>query len=143
MATREHHLAEFDNEVRHGKVSLTPPLTTVERYFSHSQFFIQADCSRRIVPPELSNRRASRPDAEIPKILSQQCRRDSAPTRYGMDNQVFDEGTGPALGDSDNVCRSLTARNKVGGKLVIISKAGPPLFKCPNVASALSVADLK
>ena len=28
MATREHHLAEFNNEVRHGKVSLTPPLTT-------------------------------------------------------------------------------------------------------------------
>src|SRR5207248_11231414 len=28
---------------------------------------------------------------------------------------------------------------KVGSKLVVISKAGPPLFKCPNVAFALTV----
>ena len=61
-----------------------------------------------------------------------------------MDNQVFDEGTGPALGDSDNVLPLIDREEtKVGGKLVVISKAGPPLFKCPNVASALSVADLK
>jgi len=32
---------------------------------------------------------------------------------------------------------------KVGSKLLVISKAGPPLFKCSNVASALSVAELK
>ena len=61
-----------------------------------------------------------------------------------MDNQVFDEGTGPALGDSDNVLPLIDREEtKVGVKLVVISKAGPPLFKCPNVASALSVADLK
>ena len=61
-----------------------------------------------------------------------------------MDNQVFDEGTGPALGDSDNVLLLIDSEEtKVGGKLVVISKAGPPLFKCPNVASALSVAGLK
>ena len=61
-----------------------------------------------------------------------------------MDNQIFDEGTGPALGDSDNVLPLIDReKTKVGGKLVVISKAGPPLFKCPNVASALSVADLK
>jgi hypothetical protein len=61
-----------------------------------------------------------------------------------MDNQVFDEGTGPALGDTDNVPPLIDReKTKVGGKLVVISKAGPPLFKCPNVASALSVADLK
>jgi hypothetical protein len=61
-----------------------------------------------------------------------------------MDNQVFDEGTGPALGYSDNVPPLIDREKaKVGGKLLIISKAGPPLFKCRNVASALSVADLK
>jgi hypothetical protein len=61
-----------------------------------------------------------------------------------MDNQVFDEGTGPALGDSDNVLPLIDREEtKVGGKLVVISKAGPPLFKCPNVAAASSVADLK
>jgi hypothetical protein len=61
-----------------------------------------------------------------------------------MDNQVFDEGTGPALGDSDNVLPLIEREEtKVGGKLVVISKAGPPLFKRPNVPSALSVADLK
>jgi len=61
-----------------------------------------------------------------------------------MDNQIFDEGTGPALGDSDNVLPLIDREEtKVGGKLVVISKTGPPLFKCPNVASALSVADLK
>ena len=61
-----------------------------------------------------------------------------------MDNQVFNEGTGPALGDSDNVQPLIDCdETKVGGKLVVISKAGPPLFKRPNVASALSVADLK
>jgi hypothetical protein len=61
-----------------------------------------------------------------------------------MDNQVFDEGTGPALGDSDNVLPLIDREEtKVGGKLVVISKVGPPLFKCPNVASALRVADLK
>jgi hypothetical protein len=61
-----------------------------------------------------------------------------------MDNQVFDEGAGPALGDSDNVVPLIDRKEtKVGGKLIVISKAGPPLFKCPNVAAALSVADLK
>ena len=61
-----------------------------------------------------------------------------------MDNQVFDEGTGPALGDSDNVLPLIDREEtKVESKLVVISKAGPPLFKRPNVASALSVADLK
>jgi hypothetical protein len=61
-----------------------------------------------------------------------------------MDNQVFDEGTGPALGDSDNVLPLIDREEtKVGGKLVVISKAGPPLSKCRNVASALRVADLK
>ena len=61
-----------------------------------------------------------------------------------MDNQVFDEGTGPALGDSDNVLPLIDREEtKLGGKLVVIPKAGPPLFKCPNVASAVSVADLK
>jgi hypothetical protein len=50
-----------------------------------------------------------------------------------MDNQVFDEGTGPALGDSDNVLLLIDREEtKVGGKLVVISKAGPPLFKCPS-----------
>jgi hypothetical protein len=61
-----------------------------------------------------------------------------------MNNQVFDEGTGPALGDSHNVLPLIDREEtKVGGKLVVISQAGPPLFKCPNVASALSVTDLK
>ena len=61
-----------------------------------------------------------------------------------MDNQVFDEGAGPALGDTDNVLPLIDREEtKVGGKLVVISKAGPPLFKCPNVAPAFSVADLK
>jgi hypothetical protein len=61
-----------------------------------------------------------------------------------MDHQVFDEGTGPALGDSDNVLSVINRKEaEVGGKLVIISKARPPLFKCPNLASALRVADLK
>ena len=61
-----------------------------------------------------------------------------------MDNQVFNEGAGPALDDSDNVLAIIDREEtKVGGKLAVISKAGPPLFKCPNVASALSVADLK
>jgi hypothetical protein len=61
-----------------------------------------------------------------------------------MDNQVFDEGTGPALSYSDNVLPLIDREEtKVGGKLVVISKARPPLFKCPDVASALSVADLK
>jgi len=61
-----------------------------------------------------------------------------------MDNQVLDEGTGPALGDSDNVLPLIDREEaKVERKLVVISKARPPLFKCRNVASALSVADLK
>jgi hypothetical protein len=61
-----------------------------------------------------------------------------------MDNQVFDEGAGPALGDSYNVLPLIDSEEtKVGDKLVVISKAGPPLFKCPNEASPLSVADLK
>ena len=47
-------------------------------------------------------------------------------------------------GDSDNVPPLIDRKEtKVGGKLVVISKAGPPFFKGPNVASALSVADLK
>jgi hypothetical protein len=61
-----------------------------------------------------------------------------------MDNQIFDEGTGPALGDSDNVLALIEREEtKVRGKLVVISKAGPPLFEWPNVPSALSVADHK
>jgi len=61
-----------------------------------------------------------------------------------MDNQVFDEGAGPALSDSNNLLPLIDReKTKVGGKLAVISKAGPPLFECPNVASALSVADLK
>ena len=61
-----------------------------------------------------------------------------------MDNQVFDEGTGPALGDSNNVLPLIDREEtKVGSKLVVISKAGPPLFKRTNLTSALSVADLK
>jgi hypothetical protein len=61
-----------------------------------------------------------------------------------MDNQVFDEGTGPALSDSHNVLPLIDSEEaKVGGKLVVISKAGPPLFKCPNVATSSSVANLK
>ena len=57
-----------------------------------------------------------------------------------MDSQVFDEGTGPALGDSDNFLPLIEREEtKVGGKLVVISKAGPPLFKCPDVASDLPV----
>ena len=84
------------------------------------------------------------PTPKFPKYSPQQGRRDSAPTRQWMDNQVFDEGTGPALGDSDNVLPLIDREEtKVGVKLVVISKAGPPLFKCSNVASALSVADLK
>jgi len=48
------------------------------------------------------------------------------------------------LGDPDNVLPLIEREEtKLGGKLVVISKAGPPLFKRPNVASALSVADLK
>jgi hypothetical protein len=47
-----------------------------------------------------------------------------------MDNQVFDEGTGPALNHSDNVLPLIDRqKTKVGGKLVVISKAGPPLFE--------------
>jgi hypothetical protein len=61
-----------------------------------------------------------------------------------MDNQVFDEATGPALGDSDNVLPLIDREEaKFGSKLIVIPKTGPPLFKCPNAASALSVADLK
>jgi hypothetical protein len=61
-----------------------------------------------------------------------------------MDNQVFDEGAGPALSDSNNFLPLIDReKTKVWGKLAVISKAGPPLFKCPDVASALSVADLK
>jgi hypothetical protein len=61
-----------------------------------------------------------------------------------MDNQVFDEGAGPALSDSDNLLPIVDReKTKVGGKFAVISKARPPLFKCPNAASALSVADLK
>jgi hypothetical protein len=61
-----------------------------------------------------------------------------------VDNQVLDEGTGPALDDSDNVLPLIDREEtKVEGKLVVMSKAGPPLFKCADVASALSVADLK
>ena len=58
-----------------------------------------------------------------------------------MNNQVFDEGTGPALGDSHNVLLLIDSEETmVGGKLVVILQAGPPFFKCPNVAAALRVA---
>jgi hypothetical protein len=61
-----------------------------------------------------------------------------------MDNQVFDEGTGPALGNSDDVLPLIDGEEtKVEGKLIVIAKVGPPLFERPNVASALSVADIK
>ncbi len=61
-----------------------------------------------------------------------------------MDNQILDEGTGPALRDSDNVLALIEREEtKIRGKLVVVSKAGPPLFKWLNVPSALSVADLK
>jgi hypothetical protein len=61
-----------------------------------------------------------------------------------MDNQVFDEGTGPTLGDPDNVPLLIgREETKIGVKLVVIPKAGPPLIKCPNVASALRIADVK
>jgi hypothetical protein len=116
----------------------------VERYFSHSQSFIQANCSGRIIHLNFQIDVFHAPAPKFPKYSPQQCRRDSAPTRSWMDNQVFDEGTGPALRYSDNVLRLIDREEtKVGGKLVVTSKAGPPLFKCPNMASALSVADLK
>jgi len=61
-----------------------------------------------------------------------------------MDNQIFDEGAGPALGDSDNVLSLIDSEEtKLSGKLVVISKAGPPLFERSNAPPALSVANLK
>jgi hypothetical protein len=61
-----------------------------------------------------------------------------------MDHQLFDEGTAPALGYTDNVVPLIDREEaKVGVKLVVISKTVPPLFKFPNTASALIVADLK
>ena len=120
------------------------PSRPVERYFSHSQLFVQADCSRKIVHLNFQVDVLHAPAAKFPKYSPQQRRRDSAPTRQWMDNQVFDEGAGPALSDSDNLLPLIDReKTKVGGKLAVISKAGPPLFKCPNVASALCVADLK
>src|SRR5262249_2473723 len=126
--------------------SSSPPAPSrpVEHYFSHSQFFIQADCSRRVVHLNFQIDMLRAPTPKFPKHCPQQCRRDSAPTRSWMDNQVFNKGTGPALSDSDKVLPLIDREEtKVGVKLVVISKAGPPLFKCPNVASALSVASLK
>jgi hypothetical protein len=47
-----------------------------------------------------------------------------------MDNQVFDEGGGPALSDSNNLLPLIDReKTKVGGKLGVIAKAGPPLLK--------------
>jgi hypothetical protein len=61
-----------------------------------------------------------------------------------MDNQVLDEGTGPALCDSDNVLSLIDSEEtKVCGKFVVISKAWPPLFKYSNVPAALCVSDIK
>jgi len=61
-----------------------------------------------------------------------------------MDNQVLDEGTCPALCDSDNVLSLIDSeKTKVCGKFVIISKAWPPLFKSSNVPAALCVSDIE
>jgi hypothetical protein len=119
-------------------------LLRVERSFSHSQFFIQADGSRRIVQLNFQIDVLRAPTPKFPKYAPQQCRRDATPTRQRMNNQVFDEGTGPALGDTDNVLPLIDREEtKITRKLVVIAKAGPPLFKCSDVASALSVADLE
>ena len=61
-----------------------------------------------------------------------------------MDNQILDESTGPALGDADNVLSLIDSKEtKLCGKLVVISKAWPPLFKRSNVPATLCVSDLK
>ena len=68
--------------VHHRKVKFDSPTSSrpVERYFSHSQLFIQADCSRRIVHLNFQIDVLRAPAAKFPKYSPQQCRRDSAPT---------------------------------------------------------------
>src|SRR5262245_21706797 len=84
------------------------------------------------------------PNPELPEYSPQQGCRESAPPREWMDNQVFDKSTTPALRDTDYVLPLIDREEtKVGVKLVIISKARPPLFKRPNVAPALGVPDVK
>jgi hypothetical protein len=108
------------------------PSRPVERYFSHSQLFIQADCSRRIVHLNFQIDVLHAPTPKFPKYFPQECRRDSAPTHQGMDNQVFDEGAGPALSDSDNLLPIVDReKTKVGGKFAVISKARPPPSNAP------------
>jgi hypothetical protein len=61
-----------------------------------------------------------------------------------MNHQVFDKGARPALRDTDNVLPLIDGeKTEVSGEFAIISKAGPPLFECPNVSSALCVTDLQ
>ena len=61
-----------------------------------------------------------------------------------MDNQVLDEGTCPALGDTDNALPFIDREEtKVNGKFFVISNAGPPLFERSNVPTPLGVTNLK
>jgi hypothetical protein len=57
------------------------PSRPVERYFSHSQLFIQADCSRGVVHLNFQIDMLHAPTSKFPKYFPQQCRRNSAPTR--------------------------------------------------------------
>ena len=62
--------------VCHRKVKVDPPNPSrpIERYFSHSQFFIQADCSRRIVHLNFQIDVLHAPTPKFPKYSPQQCR---------------------------------------------------------------------
>jgi hypothetical protein len=59
---------------------------------------------------------------KFPKCCPQQCGRDSARARQRMDHQIFDEATGPALGDANDVLPPIDREEtKVGRKLAIIA----------------------
>jgi hypothetical protein len=76
--------------------------------------------------------------------LPQQSSSDSLPPYERVHDQVLDEGTGPALRNSDDVLPLIDCKKtEISSELVVIPKSGPPLCEWPDLAAALGVSDFE
>jgi hypothetical protein len=131
-------------QIRIASPKSAEPSRSVDCHISHAYCLVQWECSRRIVYLDFQVYVRRTATLKFTEHLPEQGFGDSLPPHEWMNDQILNEGTGPALRNSNDVLPLIDCKKtEISSELVVIPKAGPPVFEWRDVAAPLSVSDFK